>query len=100
VIALTVALLGTPSFVSAAPPEVHWQEPLLVASGGGHQGPWRMNESVFEYVDDPAVVLDDQGSAAVVWVDQSGDIAVVNSKFQIGVASHVWLLRARTGPRN
>ncbi len=30
-----------------------------------------MNESRFDYVDDPSVAIDDQGDAAVVWVDQA-----------------------------
>jgi len=30
-----------------------------------------MNESRFDYVDDPSVALDDDGNAAVVWVDQA-----------------------------
>jgi hypothetical protein len=48
-----------------------WQEPLVIASGGGYQGPWRMNESDFDYVDAPSAAIDAAGATAVVWVDQA-----------------------------
>jgi hypothetical protein len=48
-----------------------WQERILTASGGGYQGPWRMNASVYDYVDDPAAAIDEQGSIGVVWADQA-----------------------------
>src|SRR5687767_10422848 len=44
-----------------------WQEPLEVASGRAHAGPWRMNESAFLYVDDASVAVRDDGAIAVVW---------------------------------
>ncbi|TXK64536.1 sialidase family protein [Alkalisalibacterium limincola] len=50
---------------------VAWQEPQVIASGGGHQGPWRMNESDFDYVDAPTAAIDASGTIAVVWVDQA-----------------------------
>ena len=34
----------------------------MIASGGGYQGPWQMNASVHDYVDDPAAAIDEQGS--------------------------------------
>jgi hypothetical protein len=56
----------------AAPPDdVNWNEKIEVASGGGHRGPWRMNESDYDYVDDPTVAINEQGSIAVAWADQS-----------------------------
>jgi hypothetical protein len=42
-----------------------------VASGDAVQGPWRMNESDFRYVDDPSVAITDRGVIGVVWVDQA-----------------------------
>jgi hypothetical protein len=64
-------LLFCPSPVlSAATLELTWQERILTASGGGYQGPWHMNASVYDYVDDPAVAIDAQGSIGVVWADQ------------------------------
>lgn len=46
-----------------------WSEPQILATGGGHRGPWRMNASLFHYVDDPHVVLDRRGTAGAVWVN-------------------------------
>lgn len=51
-------------------PEIAWQQPVVVATGEGHRGPWRMNESEFHYVDDPTVALSDAGIAFVAWADQ------------------------------
>ena len=52
-------------------PEVIWGEKIAVASAGGYQGPWRMNESEYDYVDDPTVAINEQGLVAVVWADQT-----------------------------
>ena len=52
-------------------PEVIWGEKIAVASAGGYQGPWRMNESAYDYVDDPTVAINEQGLVAVVWADQT-----------------------------
>jgi hypothetical protein len=49
---------------------VAWTPSIEVASGGGERGPWRQNESQFDFVDDPTVVLADDGAAYVAWVDQ------------------------------
>ena len=63
--------LGPSPDLSAATLKVTWQERMLIASGGGYQGPWHMNASVYDYVDDPAVALDAQGAIGVVWADQA-----------------------------
>jgi hypothetical protein len=70
---LAHALLGPgPSpCLSAATLQVTWQARMLIASGGGYQGPWQMNASVYDYVDDPAVALNAQGAIGVVWADQA-----------------------------
>lgn len=47
------------------------QIPVEIAVGGGERGPWRQNESRFDYVDDPTVGIDDRGEASVAWVDQA-----------------------------
>lgn len=49
---------------------MHWETPLEIAAGGGHVGPWRMNDSDFRYVDDPTVALFPSGETAVAWVNQ------------------------------
>jgi hypothetical protein len=67
-----VLLLLCPSPVlSAQTLALTWQERMLIASGGGYQGPWHMNASVYDYVDDPAAALDAQGAIGVVWTDQA-----------------------------
>jgi hypothetical protein len=48
-----------------------WLGSMEIAAGRGERGPWRMNESRFDYVDDPAVAIDERGEAAVAWVDQA-----------------------------
>lgn len=58
------------------PPEIKqevavvWQSGIKIASGDGFKGPWRMNQSVWDYIDDPTVVINDEGLIAVAWVDQ------------------------------
>ena len=66
----------------AATPEtaglVNWLEPLKIASGSAHIGPWRMNESEFHYVDDPTVAIGPNGSIAVAWADnEAQDVKLV-----------------------
>jgi hypothetical protein len=51
-------------------PDVGWGEKVQVASGGGYKGPWRMNQSDFNYVDDPTVAISERGIIAIAWVDQ------------------------------
>lgn len=50
------------------PPGLSFEEPIEVARGDAVAGPWRQNESVFHYVDDPAVAAEG-GMVAVVWAD-------------------------------
>ena len=57
---------------TAQPAEpLSWRASTEIAAGRAERGPWRMNESRFDYVDDPSVEIDAQGQAAVVWVDQA-----------------------------
>jgi hypothetical protein len=66
------ALLLTAHAAAAPAAEpLSWHGSIEIAAGHGERGPWRMNESRFDYVDDPSVALDDQGEVAVVWVDQA-----------------------------
>jgi hypothetical protein len=46
-------------------------ERIEVAAGNAHQGPWRMNESDFDYVDDSTVAIADDGHVGVAWADQA-----------------------------
>lgn len=44
---------------------------MKLASGEAYQGPWRMNESDFRYLDAPAVDINNDGVIGIAWVDQS-----------------------------
>lgn len=55
----------------AAPAGLAWQGSLEIAAGRAEQGPWRQNESRYDYVDDAAVAIDGTGGIAVAWVDQA-----------------------------
>jgi hypothetical protein len=70
IVALAAALNALPATGHADPSAVTWDEKLEVASGNGNRGPWRMNESEFDYVDDPTVAINEQGFVGVAWVDQ------------------------------
>jgi hypothetical protein len=59
-----------PSEPAIACAAIAWGAPIEVASGGGQRGPWRQNESDYDFVDDPTVAFDSQGYIAVAWVDQ------------------------------
>jgi hypothetical protein len=71
VFALSLLFLCPSPVLYAKRQAVTWHERMMTASGGGYQGPWRMNASVYDYVDDPAVAIDEQGSIGVVWVEQA-----------------------------
>ena len=63
-------LLGAGGGAPAAPDGATWLAPVEVASGSGVRGPWQQNESRYDFVDDPAVLLLPGGAALVAWVDQ------------------------------
>ena len=50
-------------------PSPDWADPIRVAAGDGHRGPWRMNESDWRFVDDGTVAINDEGVIAVAWAD-------------------------------
>jgi hypothetical protein len=70
-IAMTLACLLAFGGSARAADEVDWHPPQVIATGGGYQGPWRMNRSEFDYVDAPTAAVDGAGTAYVVWVDQA-----------------------------
>lgn len=45
--------------------------PIEVVDGSAHRGPWRMNDSEFDYVDDATVAIADDGHIGVAWADQA-----------------------------
>lgn len=68
---LATALMVACAPGQAAPPKVTWDKKIEVASGGAFRGPWRMNESEFDYVDDPTVAISRNGVVGVAWADQA-----------------------------
>jgi len=68
---LALALSMAPAAGRADPAGMTWHEKIEVASGDAYRGPWRMNQSRFDYVDDPSVAISRQGFVAVAWADQA-----------------------------
>lgn len=68
--ALACLVVGM-SGARAETPAVTWHDPIEVASGEAHKGPWRQNDSDFRYVDDPSPAIGPDGEIGVVWVDQA-----------------------------
>ena len=66
--AMVVAMAGCGPLQADNEAEIAWEPPVTVATGNAYRGSWRMNESEFLYVDDPAVALAGDDSA-VAWVD-------------------------------
>jgi hypothetical protein len=78
-----------------------WQGAVEVAEGRGERGPWQQNASRYDYVDDPAVALDERGEAAVAWVDQGEkDVFFNGVNVSRSPRTFSWLPRiARAGNR-
>jgi hypothetical protein len=47
-----------------------WHGSTDVAAGRAELGPWQMNESRWDYVDDATAAIDERGGIAVAWADQ------------------------------
>lgn len=47
-----------------------WEAPVDIATGPGEKGPWRQNDSRYDYVDDAGVAFAHDGGLALAWVDQ------------------------------
>ena len=62
-------LLGCDATPAQARARIAWEPPIELARGGGERGPWRQNDSRYDHVDDPSVVLAHDGAAVVAWVD-------------------------------
>ncbi len=69
---LVIAVLLACVPVRSAPDmdSVAWLPVQEVASGGGTKGPWRQNDSHYDYVDDGTLAFLHSGGLAVAWVDQ------------------------------
>ena len=67
---LAAMLLSATVLAADSAGPVTLQGPVDIAVGRGERGPWQQNESRYDYVDDPAVGIDDRGEVSVAWVDQ------------------------------
>jgi hypothetical protein len=47
-----------------------WQDAITIAAGPGEKGPWRQNDSRYDYVDDATVAFVPGGGLLLSWVDQ------------------------------
>jgi hypothetical protein len=77
------AILGGVAFLIEAPSSeptakmlgdsslVEWRAPTKVAAGPAYRGPWRMNDSHWDFVDDPTVALAGNGTVGVAWTDHA-----------------------------
>ncbi len=71
-----------------------WHGAVEIAAGRGERGPWQQNESRYDYVDDPAVALDERGAPVVAWVDQGEkDVFVNGVNVSRSPATFSWLPR-------
>jgi hypothetical protein len=68
---LGLTIVAAPASGETGSPGINWEGRIKVASGEAYQGPWRMNESEFHYLDDPVVAITAGGVVAVAWADQS-----------------------------
>jgi hypothetical protein len=66
-IVMTMAFAWGASF--AAGP-LAWHGTSGIAGGPGEKGPWQQNDSRYNYVDDPTVLIAEDGNVDVAWVDQ------------------------------
>jgi hypothetical protein len=95
-----------------APPPIKWLGITEIAAGRGERGPWRQNDSRYDYVDDPTVAIDDKGEIAVAWVDQAKKDVFFQRFSKDGVkqglsvnvsknpATFSWLPRVASAPDN
>ncbi|MFL6650974.1 MAG: sialidase family protein [Sulfurifustaceae bacterium] len=67
-LAISIAICA---FAAEADLPIVWRGATDIAVGEGEKGPWRQNDSRYDYVDDPTVALDEHGEIFVAWVDQA-----------------------------
>lgn len=63
----TVFSAPVPAATGAA---LTWQDSIDVTHGRGEKGPWQQNDSRYDYVDDPTVAIEEDGTVDVAWVEQ------------------------------
>lgn len=65
------AILLSASGAAATTAPFSWRGSVDIAEGRGEKGPWRQNDSRYDYVDDPTVTIDERGNITVAWVEQA-----------------------------
>ena len=60
-----------PALPAPAAEAFSWQGSTDISAGRGEKGPWRQNDSRYDYVDDPAIAMDSGGRIAAAWVEQA-----------------------------
>src|SRR4030042_4053329 len=68
---LAASLYIMPGLNRAHSLPVTWGQRIEVAKGKAFRGPWRMNESVWHFVDDPTVAITDEGNVGGAWAATS-----------------------------
>lgn len=66
-----VAILLYVSVAVATTLPLVWYGSVEIAEGNGEKGSWQQNNSRYDYVDDPAVIIDERGNVALAWVEQA-----------------------------
>jgi hypothetical protein len=61
-------LVGTADFPADCPA---WQGVVEIAAGRCEKGPWRQNDSRYDYVDDGTVAFAPDGRVLLAWADQA-----------------------------
>lgn len=70
-LALAAVLLAClPAWPAPGAAGIGWLPALDIAKGGGTKGPWKQNDSHYDYVDDGTAAFLSGGELAVAWVDQ------------------------------
>lgn len=69
VLALSCVTASADDHENDQPVRVGWQPTIEVDTGHATRGPWRMNESEWDFIDDPAVAINDHHEIGVAWVD-------------------------------
>lgn len=67
---IAVLLACVPVLSAPGTAAVSWLPVVEIAGGGGTKGPWRQNDSHYDYVDDGSVAFMHDGNLAVAWADQ------------------------------
>jgi hypothetical protein len=71
VLVLAAVLWALPLSGRAEQSRISWSGGFDVAQGKAVRGPWQMNESDWQFVDDPTPAITEEGKVGVAWVDHT-----------------------------